>query len=183
MDEMLDFVKAMSDPQRLRIIGLLSQESATRKEIAERLQLSPKDSLTHLGFLEFVGAVSQTDGVYTLNNDKLAVLAKEKLAEVRPSYKPPEQLDEKSKKILKAHLNADGSIKQVPLQPAKLRPILDYLIQFFEFDMNYTEKEINTIIRRFNEDTAGLRRDLVDAGMLARESDGSRYWRVKAGDA
>jgi hypothetical protein len=183
MNEMLDFVKAMSNPQRLRIIGLLSQVSATRKEIAERLQLSPKDSLTHLGFLEFVGAISQTDGVYTLNNDKLAVLAKEKLAEVRPSYSPPEHLDEKSKKILKAHLNADGSIKQVPLQPAKLRPILDYLIQFFEFDVNYTEKEINTIIRRFNEDTAGLRRDLVDAGMLARESDGSRYWRVKEGDA
>jgi hypothetical protein len=180
---MLDFVKAMSDPQRLRIIGLLSQASATRKEIAERLQLSPKDSLTHLGFLEFVGAISQTDGVYTLNNDKLAVLAKEKLAEARPSYTPPEHLDEKSKKILKAHLNADGSIKQVPLQPVKLRPILDYLIQFFEFDVNYTEKEINTIIRRFNEDTAGLRRDLVDAGMLARESDGSRYWRVKEGDA
>lgn len=183
MNEMLDFVKAMSDPVRLRIIGLLSQESATRKEIAERLNLSPKDSLTHVGFLEFVGAISQTDGVYTLNNDRLATLAQEKLGEPRPVYTPPAALDEKSKKVLKAHLNADGTIKQVPLQPVKLRPILEYLIQFFEFDVNYTEKEINTIIRRFNEDTAGLRRDLVDAGMMARESDGSRYWRVKEGDA
>lgn len=182
MNEMLDFVKAMSSPDRLRIIGLLSQESATRAEIAERLKLSVKDSLTHLGFLEFVGAITQTDGVFTLNNDKLAVLAKEKLTELRPSYTPAEHLDEKSKKVLKAHLNADGSIKQIPLQPAKLHVILGYLIPFFEFDKNYTEREVNTILRRFNEDTAGLRRDLVDAGMLARESDGSRYWRVKAGD-
>ncbi len=183
MNEMLDYVKAMSDPNRLRIIGMLSQKPATRVEVAERLKLSPKDSLTHLGFLEFIGVVTQTDGVFTLNNDKLAVLAKEKLAEARPTYIPAEHLDEKSKKVLKAHLNADGSIKQVPLQPAKLHVILEYLIPFFEFDMNYTEKEVNTILRRFNEDTAGLRRDLIDAGLLDRESNGSRYWRVKVGEA
>jgi hypothetical protein len=180
MNEMLDYVKAMSDPNRLRIIGLLSQKSATRAEVAEKLKLSPKDSLTHLGFLEFIGVVTQTDGVFTLNNDKLAVLAKEKLAEARPSFVPAEWLDEKSKKILKAHLNADGSIKQIPASP-KLQVILNYLVEFFEYDKNYTEKEVNTILRKYNEDTAGLRRDLVEAGMLARESDGSRYWRVKTG--
>ena len=177
---MLDYVKAMSDPNRLRIIGLLSQKSATRAEVAEKLKLSPKDSLTHLGFLEFIGVITQTDGVFTLNNDKLAVLAKEKLAEARPSFVPTEWLDERSKKILKAHLNADGSIKQIPASP-KLQVILNYLVEFFEYDKNYTEKEVNAILRKYNEDTAGLRRDLVDAGMLARESDGSRYWRVKKG--
>ncbi len=179
---MLDYVKAMSDPNRLRIIGLLSQESATREEIAKRLKLSPKDSLTHLGFLEFVGAISQTGGVFALNDDKLAVLAKEKLAEVRPTYVPIEHWDEKSKKVLRAHLNVDGSIKQIPALP-KLQVILNYLVEFFEYDKNYTEKEVNTILRKYNEDTAGLRRDLVEAGMLARESDGSRYWRVKVGSA
>jgi len=175
--EMLDFVKAMSNPDRLRIIGLLAQESATRARIAERLNLSAKDSLNHLAFLEHVGAVTQTEGVFTLNNDKLAVLAREKLAEVRQYYKPPEDLDEKSKKVLKAYLNSDGSIRQIPAPP-KLQVILNYLVQFFELNTSYTEKEVNTILRRFNEDTAGLRRDLVDAKMLARESDGSRYWRV-----
>jgi len=180
MNEMLDFVKAMSNPDRLRIIGLLSQESATRAEIAERLKLSIKEALDHLAYLEHVGAVSQNNDVYTLNNDKLATLARDKLAKARPSYIPADDLDEKSKKVLKAYLNADGSIKQIPAPP-KLQVILNYLVQFFEFDKNYTEKEVNTILRRFNEDTAGLRRDLVDAGMLARESDGSRYWRVKEG--
>ena len=56
--------------------------------------------------------------------------------------------------------------------------ILNYLIQAFATDANYTEKEVNQILRRFHEDTAGLRRDLVDAKMLDRISDGSRYWRV-----
>jgi len=182
MNEMLDFVKAVSNPDRLRIIGLLSQEHATRAEIAQRLNLSVKDSLTHLGFLEFVGAVTQTKGVFTLNNDKLAMLAREKFAEARPSYVPADDLDEKSKKVLKAYLNPDGSIRQIP-SPPKLQVILNYLVEFFEYKTNYTEKEVNTILRRFNEDTADLRRDLVDAGMLARESDGSRYWRVNEGVA
>jgi hypothetical protein len=58
-----------------------------------------------------------------------------------------------------------------------LTVILRYLTNHFEIGTNYTEKEVNTILRRFNEDTAGLRRYLVDAGMLQREGDGSRYWR------
>jgi hypothetical protein len=178
MNQMLDYVKVMSDPTRLRIIGILSQGTATRKEVAERLELSPKDSLTHLGFLEFIGVVSQENGVFSLNDDRLAVLAKEKLLEEKQLYVPDEALDEKTKKVLKAHLNADGSIRHIPAPP-KLQIILDYLIDFFEFDKNYTEKEINQIIKRFNEDTAGLRRDLIEANMLARESDGSRYWRIK----
>lgn len=178
MNQMLDYIKVMSDPIRLRIIGILSQGHATRKEVAERLNLSPKDSITHLGFLEHIGEISQKDGIFSLDNNRLAALAKEKLFEEKQLYVPDEALDEKTKKVLKAHLNVDGSIRDIPAPP-KLQIILDYLINFFEFDKNYTEKEINQIIKRFNEDTAGLRRDLIKANMLARESDGSRYWRVR----
>ena len=181
MNEMLDFVKAMSDPARLRIIGLLSQRSATRAEVAAELNLSPKDSLTHLGFLEFVGAVSQTDGVYRLNEDKLAVLGREKFLHEEKRFVPPDDLDPASKKILRDFLNADGTIRRIPEQK-KIAPVLEYLVNHFEFDKDYTERQVNEIIKRFNEDTAGLRRDLVEAGLLARESDGSRYWRVKEGD-
>lgn len=38
-------------------------------------------------------------------------------------------------------------------------------------------EEVNFIIRRFHLDTAGLRRDMIDRGMLQRKSDGSQYWR------
>lgn len=177
MNEMLDFVKALSDPKRLRIIGLLSQGSVSRAEITRKLKLSTKEIVNHLAYLEQVEVISQSNDIYTLNNDRLATLGRDKLSEARPFYIPANELDEKSKKILKVYLNPDGSIKQIPTPP-KLQILLKYLVQFFELDKNYTEKEINTILRRFNEDTAGLRRDLVDAKLLARESDGSRYWRI-----
>jgi len=181
--EMLDFVKAMSDADRLRIIGLLTQRRASHADIATKLNLPLREVVDHLAFLEHIGVVSQKEDQYELNENKLATLARDNFAGGRPSYVPAPDLDPASKKVLKAYLNADGSIKQIPNQPAKLQVILNYLIQAFSPDTNYTEKEVNQILRRFHEDTAGLRRDLVDAKMLDRESDGSRYWRVKEGVA
>ena len=179
--EMLDFLKAMSDADRLRIIGLLTQRPASRAEIAAKLNLPLRDVVDHLAFLEFVGVLSQKDDVYQLDESKLSTLARDNFAKERPDYVPAPELDNNSKKILKAYLNADGSIRQIPTQPAKLQVILNYLIQAFAPDTNYTEKEVNLILRRFHEDTAGLRRDLVDVKMLDRISDGSRYWRVDEG--
>jgi hypothetical protein len=177
-DEMLTFVKAMSNADRLRIIGLLSQHKADRSAITAQLNLTVREVFNHLAFLEHVGVVSQTDGIYELQSNHLEKLARRQLAVERPAYVPAPELDKKSSKVLRAYLNSDGSIKQLPLQPVKLRVILEYLIQAFEPGVNYTEKEVNSIIKRFNEDFAGLRRDLIDANLLARESDGSRYWRV-----
>ena len=179
--EMLDFLKAMSDADRLRIIGLLTQRRASRADIVAKLNLPLRDVVDHLTFLEFVGVLSQKDELYELNDAKLADLGRANFANERPSYVPAPELDVQSKKVLKAYLNADGSIRQIPNQPAKLQVILNYLIQAFAPDTNYTEKEVNQILRRFHEDTAGLRRDLFEAKMLDRISDGSRYWRVDEG--
>lgn len=176
--EMLDFLKAMSDADRLRIIGLLTQRRASRADIVEKLNLPLRDVVDHLAFLEFVGVLTQKEDMYELNDGKLATLARDNFEKERPVYVPAPELDDKSKKILKAYLNADGSIRQVPNQPAKLQVILNYLAQAFTPDTNYTEKEVNQILRRFHEDTAALRRYLVDSEIMARESDGSRYWRV-----
>jgi hypothetical protein len=178
--EMLDFLKAMSDADRLRIIGLLTQRRASRADIVTKLNLPLRDVVDHLAFLEFVGVLSQKDDLYELNDAKISDLGRANFAKERPSYVPVPELDVQSKKVLKAYLNADGSIRQIPAQP-KLRVILNYLIQAFAPNINYTEKEVNQILRRFHEDTAGLRRDLVDAKMLDRISDGSRYWRVDEG--
>ncbi len=177
--EMLEILKALSDANRLRIIGLLTQRNASRGDIVEKLNLPAREVVDHLAFLEQIGVVSQTDDRYELNENKLATIARDNLAQERPAYVPAPDLDPVSKKILKAYLNADGSIKQVPGQPAKLQVILNYLLLAFAPSVNYTEKEVNQILRRFHEDTAGLRRDMVDAKMLSRESDGSRYWRTK----
>lgn len=181
--EMLDFVKAMSDADRLRIIGLLTHGSAPASRVASELGMPLRDAADHLAFLEHVGLLRKTGDGYELDASGLEALSKRQFTGGRAAYTPAPELDAQARQVLKAHLHPDGTIRQIPSQPAKLRVILDYLITAFTPGVDYSEKEVNTILRRFHLDTAGLRRDLVDAGMLARERDGSRYWRPAAAEA
>ena len=176
--ELLDFVKAMADADRLRIIGVLAKRRANKSEIASRLNMPLRDVVEHLAFLEHVGVISLKDNLYGLNAEKIESIAREQLREEKPEYVPAPDLDEKSRKVLVSCLEPDGTIKRLPSQPAQLKVILNYLAQTFTPGIDYTEKEVNAIIRRFHVDVSGLRRDLVDAGLLDRERDGSRYWRT-----
>ncbi|MEI7849991.1 MAG: hypothetical protein WCK35_29635, partial [Chloroflexota bacterium] len=45
---MRDFVKTLSQPDRLRVLGVLAQKTATAKEIAEILDLTVRQVFQHL---------------------------------------------------------------------------------------------------------------------------------------
>lgn len=176
---MLDFVKALTDADRLKIVGMLTQEPATLSQITERLSLPTREAYNHLEFLKFVGVVSEQDGLYTLQTDGLENLARHQF-EGKPQASPQSGMDADRLKVLAKFLKADGTIRQIPnsrTQSDAFRIVLEYILAAFEQGVTYTEKEVNTVIRRFHEDTSGLRRDLVDARMLGRERDGSKYWR------
>jgi len=176
--EILSFVIAMASADRLRIVGLLSQGAKRAAKIVEALGMHPSDMMRHLEQLTASGVVSETDGVYDLNEKAIESLARGQFEGKRPSYVPKEDQEEDARKVLKNYLNADGTIKQIPQMGNKLLIILNFIVDAFSFDANYTEKEVNTILRRFHLDTAALRRYLVDYSLMARESDGTRYWRI-----
>lgn len=176
--EILSFVKAMASAERLRIVGVLVRGRATQAEIAGQLGMSLRDVFKHLSFLAQVGVVNETEGVYDLDEKAIESFARGQFEGKRPSYEAAEG-PEDARKVLKNFLNPDGSLKQIPPQGNRLLIVLNFIVDAFEFDANYTEKEVNTILRRFHLDTAALRRYLVDSGLMERESDGTRYWRVK----
>jgi ArsR family transcriptional regulator len=178
--EMLNFVKALAHADRLKIVGILVQKPASMTEIRDELSLPTRAVFNHLAFLEHVGVVHKKDDLYELDKGGLEKLARRQFKDKRPAYTPEPDLEKNHQKVLATFLNADGSIRQVPnsrTQAAKFRVVLEYLLAAFEPGAVYSEKEVNSILRRFNEDVSGLRRDLIDAGMLARERDGSKYWR------
>jgi len=177
--EMLDFVKAMASVERLRVIGVLARGRATQAEVAEQLHLPVKDVFNHLSFLTHVGILAETDGIYDLNEKAIEGLARRQFEGKRPVYEAKGEKQEDVRKVLKNFLNADGTLKQIPPTGNKLLIILNFIVDVFAFDTNYTEKEVNTILRRFHVDTAALRRYLVDNRFMARESDGTKYWRVR----
>ena len=178
--EMMSFVKALASADRLRIVGVLVRGKATQSEIAEELHLPIKDVYNHMSYLVEVGIVYETDGFYDLNEKEIESIARGQFQGRRPSFEASEEKPEDVRKVLKNFLNADGTLKQIPPQGNKLLIVLNFIVEAFAYDTDYTEKEVNMILRRFHVDTAALRRYLVDNGLMARESDGTRYWRVKS---
>jgi hypothetical protein len=178
-EDMTAFVQAIADADRLRIIGLLTQRPARLSEMTEILGFHPADMQHHLNKLLQSGVIHLKDGVYELDTAALEKRSRLQFEAARPSFSPGADLGENASRVLSAHLNPDGTIKTVPLQAAKRQIILEYLLKSFTVGAMYTEKEVNMILKQFHPDTAALRRYLVDASMLDRERDGSRYWRPK----
>ena len=67
-----------------------------------------------------------------------------------------------------------------PKKPAEKHEVIEWLSTKFNFNQEYTEKEINQIIESNHafSDAPLLRRELISKKFLDRENDGSRYWRV-----
>ena len=172
------FEKALASAERLRIVGLLCHGSKRTVEIADMLGAHPSDMTRHLEHLTASGVVSEADGLYDLNEKAIVSFSRGQFEGKRPIYDAQDE-DDNVRKVLQTFLKADGTLKQIPSMGKKLVVVLNFIVDAFDFDAHYTEKEVNTILRRFNIDTAALRRYLVDYGLMARESDGTKYWRIK----
>ena len=183
-ETLLAFFKALADANRLKLIGLLAQKESSVEELAVILEINPSTVSHHLAKLAEIKLVSaRAEGyynIYHLETDNLESMARQLLSkETLPAV--AKDLDRKAydRKILKDYLRENGSIKQLPTNWRKLNVILRYLLEHFEFGKIYTEKQVNGIIGGFYADISGLRRDLISAGYMDRERDGSAYWRVE----
>lgn len=186
-DELLAFFKALSDATRLRLVGLLAQKESSVEELAAMLDVSPSTVSHHLSKLSEIGLVSaRAEGyynIYSLNTGVLQDMSQRMLSkDTLPDVARDLDREAYDRKVLKDYLAENGRIAQLPTNRRKLDVILRYLVEQFDFDRQYTEKEVNEIIGAFNEDISGLRRDLISVGFLDRERDGSAYWRVRRGE-
>jgi len=70
----------------------------------------------------------------------------------------------------------DGRLLSMPASHAKREVVLDHIAQSFEPGVRYTEKQVNAMLVSWYDDTATVRRYLVDSGFLSREA--GEYWRT-----
>ena len=82
-------------------------------------------------------------------------------------------------KDLKGFFDNDGKLKVWPGKPDKKEAVIKWLADKFEAGREYSEKEVNEIIKLNNSigDHPLLRRELCDRGYLNRLPNGSKYRR------
>ena len=180
--ELLAFFKALADANRLKIVGLLAREPYTVERLAAVLGLSESTTSHHLARLADVGLVSARAesyyNVYSLEKGAIERIAHRLLSQERlPGAEFAADLEAFDRKVLTNFILPDGRIKTFPAQRKKFEAVLRYVVKAFEPGLRYTEHRVNEILARYHPDTATLRRELVDYGMLNREGGGGEYWR------
>ena len=181
-DQLLKFFKALADANRLKIVGLLARDELTVEELAELLGLRPSTISHHLSRLAQAGLVSARAEsyyhVYRLETGALETLTKQMLSVEQLSASASDvDLSAYDRKVWQDYQTKDGRLKEIPAQRKKLEAVLRRLIQAFDQDETYSEKQVNQILGRYHEDVASLRRELVGYRLLDRDPKGERYWR------
>jgi DNA-binding HxlR family transcriptional regulator len=171
-----EVLRALADPGRLAVAGVLSRGPRTTAEIQEETGLKADAVRRNLARLTRVGivAVEADRRTYRLRTDALRRAA----TDAGPTREPGLALgavDDEEESVLRQYFRA-GRLTEIPVRRAKRLIVLERLALEFEVGTRYPEREVNRILERFHPDYASLRRSLVDDGFLSRER--GEYWRI-----
>jgi biotin operon repressor len=180
-EQLLTFFKALADANRLKIVGLLSQQPYSVEQLAALLDLRPPTVSHHLKLLSEAGLVSARAesyyNVYHLESGVLEQIARHLATQDRlPSMAAEVDLHAYDHKILHDLLLPDGHLKVIPAQRKKREVVLRYILNEFQPGVRYSEKQVNDILARFHADTATLRRELIAYKLMGRAE--GEYWKI-----
>ena len=165
---LLDFFRAVGQPDRARILGLLAGRAYTIPELAKLLDMKGPVVLTHINKL-IKARLIRGDGYRTgfqLDNDLLQQLNDIVFEEAEPYP----FVDQVLQKYVDGH-----RLKAIPDDRDERRVVLEWLAEDFKVGKRYTEANVDFKIQRHFHHTLTLRRYLLDSGLLLHASD--IYWR------
>lgn len=177
----LQHLKLLANEARLKLLGLLAQRERSVGELAEILELKEptiSHHLTKLADAELVTMRAEgTVHFYRLNADTLQTLSRELFTPERVvSFAGQPETDAWERKVLGTFLDDDGRLSKIPDTRKKRDVVLRWLATRFDEGRRYTEREVNDTIGRVHPDYATLRRELIGARLMQRES--GVYWRL-----
>ena len=174
--------RALSDPTRIRILGLLAERPMYGQELAETLDVKPPTISHHIAPLVNAGLVhirrENNYHYYELDSEGLEHLSEstQHIARLLFASNPlPPKSDEQARVV--ATFIKDGRLVSIPAQYKKRRYVMEELARSFEWGRLYDEKEVNAILKTFHDDVASLRREFIDQRIMMREN--GRYWLVR----
>ncbi|WP_058300419.1 DUF2087 domain-containing protein [Gorillibacterium timonense] len=182
LEKLVAFHKALSDPTRIRILRLIADGPLSGQELAGRLGVTPPTITHHMLKLREAGVLfewREKNTIYfSLNREMLEVKAGGTVSFISPSGAEKEVTeltalneDKFKESVLKNFFGKDGRLKTIPAQLKKKIVILEWLAEQFEIGKAYPEKEINEFLKRYHEDFATLRRELIMQQFMYREKE------------
>ena len=191
LEPLLRFGRALADPLRIRMLGLLAQRSMYGQELAEALHVQPPTISHHLSLLKAAGLVQvwreNNFHHYSLSEEQLrctaALLTVEnlrKMAQLPTNETDASRLapsEDEDRAMMQEAFFKDGRLLSIPTHSRARRFVVEKLAEAFEWGYLYEERGVNAILKQFHEDAATLRRALIDEKLMMREN--GKYWLVR----
>lgn len=173
--EIVAFFKALSDPTRLRIVGLLAEESRCGRELATELQLSPATVTHHLHGLKRVGLVQEDRQppytYYRLDLERMRTVLRETLRQdTVQGFAAPTDGSAEERKVIATFFEGD-TLKAIPAQRKKKEIVFEELLRRLPEDRPYTERELSNWLKGFHSDFCTIRREFVIGGYMDRSQN------------
>jgi hypothetical protein len=170
-----EILRALADPERLAIAGMLARSEASAAGLSGALGISVSRVRRHLNRLTSTGVarLGEDRKTYRLDPETLRWAA----SEVGPPREAGLALGAatgEEEAVLRTFFRG-GRLVEIPTKESKRRIVLERIALEFEPGARYDEKTVNAIVGRFYNDYASIRRYLVDEGFLDREH--GIYWR------
>jgi hypothetical protein len=164
MTDPATLVGLLADEDRLRVFGAVALGARTVDEIAEHSGLETTDVQSALPRLVGAGLIAQEDGLH-VPIETLRAAARRRPERQRGAADAT--ADEQ--RVLRNFV-VDGRLVRLPARHAQKQVVLGYVARRFDESRSYEEREVNELLRGLHDDTASLRRYLVDEGLLEREA-------------
>lgn len=179
MDKIKIF-KALADQSRIRIIQRLMESPMYVEALSERLELAPSTVSFHLRKLHDAGLVEKEKDqyyvLYSLRKELLDMSLSELLILGETDSSDDDQREENYRlKVLETFFTFN-KLTNIPVQRKKRRIILEKIVESFDRDKEYTERDVNIIIADFHDDFATIRKELIVEKLLERKN--SVYYRL-----
>jgi hypothetical protein len=172
MESRAKLFASLGHPVRLLMLNLIKIKPRHGEELAEILSLKPATISHHLSRLAEAGLLrSQKDQyyqVYSLAGETMGARLGELVFMPQPGASNGVEVDAYRKKVLDTFFKF-GRLQQIPAQRKKCQIVLERLVQEFEPERDYTEREVNQVLLEFNDDVASLRRGMIEEGLMTRE--------------
>lgn len=179
LDRAVDLFKALADPVRLRILGLLVEEERCGQELAETLHLAPGTVTHHLRMLRDLGLLTEELlPPYTyvrLDHAKLReavvpFLKKERMQQ----FAAGPDVDAERRKVLRAFFDGP-KLLAIPAQRRKKEIVFEEILRRLPNQTSFDEATLSRLIEEIHPDFCTIRREFIMCRYMEREGGMYRW--------
>lgn len=152
----------LADEDRLRVFAAVALGARTVGDAARAAGIDETTVQNVLPRLVQTGVIEQRDGL------RVSTPALKAAARARPARQRGATDATPGEQRILRNFVVDGRLVRLPARHQQKRTVLGYVARRFEQGREYDEREVNTLLGELHDDTAALRRYLVDEGLLER---------------